>query len=138
MTVKLKDFQENKIYISNGQAKITTESTTATGWFAPTWYKRTYSDGRILYTCNCTSINITFSAGAWGSGSINLPVQYDSKMMSLSACAGPVDNAITIAIRPASGSSVLTYCWSNRYSGNVTTQIATSIVLEIFPEIYIP
>ena len=113
-----------------------TESTTATEWFAPGWYKRIYPDGRIIYTCYTRSIQLTFNAGlSWGSGvnKIKLPVVFDSSKMSATGSVGVLDPAISMDMRFANGDQYVHFPWVNHYNSTVTTYIDANVRLEVFP-----
>ena len=115
---------------------VSTESTTATEWFAPGWYKRIYPDGRIIYTCYTRSIQLTFNAGlSWGSGAnkIKLPVVFDSSKMSATGSVGVLDPAISMDMRFANGDQYVHFPWVNHYSSTVTTYIDANVRLEVFP-----
>lgn len=118
------------------QPVVSTESTTASEWFAPGWYKRTYPDGRIIYTCYTRSIQLTFNAGlSWGNGldKIKLPVVFDSAKMSATGSVGVRDAAISMDMRFVDGSQYVHFPWVNHYSGTVTTYVDANVRLEVFP-----
>lgn len=142
--VTLKDKDGNELYpvttidLVNGasQPTVTTVGSTASGWFSPTWYKREYTDGRIVYSCYCQSISITFTAGGWGwGGALVFPdsVVFDPAKMAVSACAVPGDTAISLNPAVVSGQDGVIISWTNRYSGAVTTTVHINARLEIFP-----
>ena len=111
----------------------TTQATTATGWFAPTWYIREYENGRKVYTYSGSSINVSFNGGGWGqTEAINLPISFDSTKMSASVSMSAGDAAVTICCSIADSASTIHTCWTNQYGSTVTTKVYANVVIEVF------
>jgi hypothetical protein len=111
----------------------TTQTTTATSWFAPTWYKREFPDGRTVYTYTGASTNISFAASGWSSAAaITLPVTFNAATMSASVnmCVG--DSAITVCPAITDGSTTVQINWTNQYGGTVTTKVYANVRIEVF------
>lgn len=143
--VTLKDKDGNELYpvttidLVNGasQPTVTTVAATASSWFAPVWYKREYTDGRIVYTCYCQSPNLSFTANGWGwGGALIFPdsVTYNPAKMAVSACAVTGDSALSVSYAVLDGQNGVSICWSNRYGGAISNiKVTINATLEIFP-----
>ena len=107
---------------------------TAGSWLSPTWYMRTYPDGRVIYTTIGTSILLSFNSLGWGSAnSIRLPVAFDASKMAISVNCAAWDSAISLCNRVLNtGDYVITH-WVNNYSGAVNTYVDFNVTLEVFP-----
>lgn len=119
---------------STMQPTVTTQSTTASAWFAPTWYKRVFPDGRVIWSTTCVSITLSFGSGpSWGYGQLNLPITFDSAKMTASVTCRVTDAAVAIAGVIGHGATTADYSWNNNYSGSVNTTVTTNIVITVYP-----
>ena len=116
------------------QPTVTTQTTTATAMFAPTWYKRTYPDGRVIWSTTCKSPTYAFGAGpSWGYGQLTLPVTFNSAKMTASVTCRVTDAAVAIAAVISDNTSTVDYSWNNNYTGNVNTTVNTNVVITVYP-----
>lgn len=118
---------------STMQPTVTTQSTTASGWFAPTWYKREYPDGRIIYTCYCHSISLTFAGSQWIGNYLTSPVTFNSAKMSASVSVSCPDSAIVCSGSAINSDSNINVHVYNAYTGSVTNYLDINVRIEVFP-----
>jgi len=118
---------------STMQPTVTTQSTSASAWFAPTWYKREYPDGRIIYSCYCRSISVTFTGNQWIGNYITAPVAFNSAKMSASICVSSADSALICTGSFINGDSAFNVHVRNAYTGSVTNYLDANARIEVFP-----
>lgn len=122
------------LVVGASQPTVTTQSTSASGWFAPTWYKREYQDGRVIYTCTCNSISLTFYGSQWYGDYITTPVIFNAAKMSFSGCVSCPDSAITACCSYLNADSNINVHVTNQYSGIVTNTLNFNGRIEVFPD----
>lgn len=118
---------------STMQPTVTTQKTAASGWFAPTWYKREYPDGRIIYTCYSHSISLTFAGSQLIGNYLTSPVTFNSAKMSASVSVSCPDSAIVCSGSAISGDSNINVHVYNAYTGSVTNYLDINVRIEVFP-----
>lgn len=119
---------------STMQPTVTTQTTTATAMFAPTWYKRTFPDGRVIWSTTCTSPTYAFGAGpTWGYAQLKLPITFNSAKMTAAVSVRATDAAIDIDANIINGDTYVSYSWNNNYTGAVNTTVGTNVVITVYP-----
>lgn len=119
---------------STMQPTVTTQTTAATTMFAPTWYKRTYPDGRVIWSTTCKSPTYAFGAGpSWGYAQLNLPITFNSAKMTAAISVRVTDAAVAIAGVISDNTSSVDYSWNNNYGGTVNTTVNTNVVITVYP-----